>query len=143
MSRMHESITQTIINMSDGNLGALTILTELAAGQCPILPRKIAIITGLSVIVTLDNFEVYGDKVFLLFENCDKDLYKFKQFVGAIEYGILAPEQLKAFCKPIPLDRRFTVQQWHDLGLKLRESAEMHFESSINEGGSRHDDPIH
>ena len=80
--KITDSVRDIMVKMSEGNPGALTVLTLL------IKEDEMNLVTR---ILALDTMNLYGCKLYMLWNDCcDRDLEKVKDIIDAWQRGKLA-----------------------------------------------------
>ena len=86
--RTGDSIKDVIVNMSEGNMGALCLITSLLTygGEIDISNM----LGGMGNLLTLDLNGIYGSRIWMLFEDvCNEDLVKMVVVIRAVQLGII------------------------------------------------------
>ena len=79
---------EQIVNMSEGNPGAMTVLLN-------ILVHYQNNADGVNIITLLDTLEIRGSKIWMLFKDvCDQDLVKMIGVLKAHQLGFISKECL-------------------------------------------------
>ncbi|RNI27634.1 hypothetical protein EFA69_16075 [Rufibacter immobilis] len=85
---------EAIAVMSSGNPGALMALIEMAKHGHLVDPNQIA--GGFYYIMKLDQFEIYGSDIYVLFSDiCERKLHWLLATIKAPELGLINEEILK------------------------------------------------
>lgn len=99
MSRLTltDGTIEIFMKMSDGNPGAMTCLVEL-------LKKKdwYANIPGVMMILMLDSIGVYGEKLYMLWNDCcDRDLIKMELVIRNYQMGKLSTATILEHVAPV------------------------------------------
>jgi hypothetical protein len=80
--------------MSEGNIGPLNVLIELIKLNDTLDPG--GSLTGILIVLTLDDFEIYGPHIWVLYKDvCGQDIKKLVALVAACKLDILSPDKLR------------------------------------------------
>lgn len=101
MSRLNINMTiaENIINFTDGNPGAIATICELqkAVGD------KFA-----TFLITLDCMELYGSKIYMLWNDCCKrDISKVIEVLNCFEKGIIKQKDIDERIKNVGYGKSF------------------------------------
>jgi hypothetical protein len=97
MSRIQLKDTEkdVLIKMSDGNPGALTAMMEMLEKDKDIDPQ--AFRGGMSAILLLDTFEIYGTDIYILWnDQCNRDVRRLLMLLRAVQLGFIPDSLLQS-----------------------------------------------
>lgn len=104
---LNMSVSQMIIEMSDGIPGCLFVLMDLYT-KSPEIDKANAL-AGFGPIVALDSYRIYGSDVWILYKDiCGEKLYKLIAILRAMQLGNLPEETVHTLIadvsnyRPIP-----------------------------------------
>ena len=84
-----------MLKLAEGNPGALTVLRKILRDGNIIDPQAWSGNGGLAAIMNLDEYEIYGGRIWCLYKDvCDEDSLKFVAVLRAVQLGIITREQL-------------------------------------------------
>jgi hypothetical protein len=91
--KLEMSFNDAVFALSDGNPGAIKVLTDSMRMHKQIDPDSG--LGDLGLILNLDNFEIYGPRIWMLYKDlCGEDLPRTTAVVRAVQLGILPRETL-------------------------------------------------
>lgn len=97
MSRIEltDNGTTMLMKLAEGNPGALTVLMKILRDGNIIDPQAWSGNGGLAAILSLDEYEIYGGRIWCLHKDvCAEDSLKFVAVLRAVQLGIITREQL-------------------------------------------------
>lgn len=78
-----DTATEIILKLSDGNPGALTVIREM-------LSRQFHNVHGAMLILWLDEWEIYGSMIWVLFKDgCHEDFGLLERAIRSVQMGYL------------------------------------------------------
>jgi hypothetical protein len=94
---LNDTFLESIMKMSDGNPGALTVLMEIFKYSGAIDPNDY--MPGFGPILSLDTYGIYGSSIWVLYNDvCDRDIVKTIAVLRAAQLGFLDINTLKRAC---------------------------------------------
>lgn len=127
-----DSILDITVKMSDGNPGAIMALMELMNEHIRIEPQ--ALFSGISAIMLLDTWEIYGSSIYILFnDKCDRDASKMLLLISATQLGFFSSTELKELADDQCYKINLTPQKWSELSNKVN-GQEYKIESGLHNG---------
>lgn len=102
--KLTDSILDVVVNLSDGNPGAVRVLTELMAASPKVDPQSA--FGPLAPLLDLDNLDIYGPKIWIFFKDvCGKDIVNMLAAMRAVQLGLMPETKIKnAVATMSPLD---------------------------------------
>jgi hypothetical protein len=95
--KLTDSVTDIVTKMSDGNIGALTIIMQILSETDKIDPDNM--LGGLGVVLILDTYGIYGTDIYILNNDiCDRNLAKMLAVLRATQMGMFDSITLKNAC---------------------------------------------
>ena len=87
-----------LINMADGNPGAISALMEILKEGDAIDPQ--AFMGGLGAIMILDTWKIYGSDIYILFnDKCNRDVRQMLMLMRATQLGFFSHTKLQSRSK--------------------------------------------
>lgn len=84
-----------MMKMAEGNPGAVTALMAILRDGNIIDPQAWSGNGGLAAIMSLDEYEIYGGRIWCLYKDvCNKNILKCIAVIRAVQCGIITREQL-------------------------------------------------
>lgn len=99
MSRitLEDTAADSIVKMSDGNLGAAAVLVDIWKRGSEVDPQMF--MGGMGIIMLLDTYEIYGTDIYVLWNDiCKRDLIKTIAVIRSCQLGQLSQTILKDAC---------------------------------------------
>jgi len=95
--KMGDTLTQTIMRMSEGNPGAVQAMAVMMQNSVKIDPESA--LKEFSGIVSLDSFGIYGTAIYVLWSDiCGKDMPKMLAVLRSVQLGFFTREVLRDAC---------------------------------------------
>lgn len=96
---LEDSTLSTLVKMSDGNPGAMTVLSGLIKEVPQIDPQ--CALGGLMVVLVFDDLGIYGSDIWLLYKDvCDSDFVRLVGLLRGRQLGYCKESEIKdAICK--------------------------------------------
>lgn len=119
MSRLEHGMTlmDAILAMSDGNPGAISVLTEYSLKVESMDPEG-GLVCALR---SLDNLKLYGPEVWMLFKDvCGQNLWRFALILRAYQLGWTSYEDVRKAVTPDVLTEPWTEDYWRDTESSVR-----------------------
>jgi len=89
-----DTLQEGIVKMVDGNPGAVTVCVELLKFNERIQPEG-GKMGGMVYILALDEFEIYGSRIWMLFKDvCGEDIRKMAVVLVARSHGLITQKEL-------------------------------------------------
>lgn len=115
-----DSAISMMMKLSDGNPGALSVLTESFKNDERIDPDSI--FGKYGAMMLLDSFEIYGTDIYVLYNDiCNRDVVNFLAVLRATQLGLFSHRILKDACSRQDRSGRELVPV-EDLYLKVKET---------------------
>lgn len=93
-----DSIIDALVKLSDGNPGAINVLTGIVKHGSEIDRDSVG---PLFSILFLDTLELYGPSIWILYKKvCKQNLILFLAVIRACQLGIISEEDIKISLKP-------------------------------------------
>jgi hypothetical protein len=105
MGRIKQTVTNqmAIEILSNGNRSVVNILTRIVDVISIIDPDELINKTekqvGLGILQTLDKYQLYGNKIIILYNKCNKRPDRFIAILKAIEFEIVTKETINRITK--------------------------------------------
>lgn len=99
MSRLEltDTLQDAAIKMSGGNPGAINAITAMLVRGKDIDPQAFG--GGLSAVMLLDTYEIYGTDIYVLYSDiCGRDVARTLAVIRAAQLGMLSSNVLKDAC---------------------------------------------
>lgn len=105
---LHHSVLDIVMAMSEGNPGAVTVLTHMIKNGANVDPDDF--MGGLGAILGLDSHDIYGSDIWILYKDvCGESLVRVLTLLRAIQLGFMPERELKdAIAANAPL----SDEQW-------------------------------
>lgn len=95
--KLTDTTTNVLINMSEGNPGALTAMMELIKDEGKTDPDSA--FGGFGAILSLDSFGIYGTDIYVLWSDiCGRDIVKMQAVLRACQLGLFPTSTLTDAC---------------------------------------------
>lgn len=92
--KLDDNILQAFINFSDGNPGAISVLTQGYKHGPEIDPDSA--FGGLGIFIGLDNLDVYGSEIWMFYKDvCGENIAKVLGVLRAIQMGFVSNAKVK------------------------------------------------
>ncbi len=96
--KMGEGLQNSVINMAEGNPGALVAILNIIKEYELIDPE--AALGGAGFLLSLDDMEIYGSDIYVLFsDKCGGDIRRMIMLLRASQLGFLSRDKIKEMSK--------------------------------------------
>jgi hypothetical protein len=90
---LNDTLMDVFVKMSDGNPGALTVMSQLYQDVPTIDPMNI--MGGLGAIMELDSLGIYGPRIWMLYKDvCGQDVEKTNWMIRAVQLGVISESDI-------------------------------------------------
>jgi hypothetical protein len=90
---INDTLMDALVKMSEGNPGAITVLSRLVKEGGKI--DKLSFFGGLTHILLLDEYEIYGSKIWMLFKDvCKQNIEDMIYIIRSVQLGLTSKENL-------------------------------------------------
>lgn len=106
---LNDDVKTALFKLSEGNPGAINVMMQLLSNTEKVDPD--ALMGPLAHILTLDSFEIYGCKIWILYKDvCGEDIINTIAVIRAVQLGLLKKHVLIRTLDVIDsVDRRETM----------------------------------
>ena len=125
MSRMQltDSALEMIVEMSDGNPGAIQALGAIINQSAAIDPQSA--LGGMGPILSLDTHQIYGADIYVLYsDKCQRNVRKLLVLLRACQLGIMPESLLQSLAADQKREIELTTDEFNELDAKVCEKLE-------------------
>jgi hypothetical protein len=91
--KFYDTMESVLLKMSEGNPGAITVLTRLLKESEDIDPQDM--LGGLGKILYLDTLQIYGSRIWVLYKDvCGENLSKMVAVLRSVQLGDLSEKTI-------------------------------------------------
>ncbi len=120
MSRitLQDTTMDVVVNMSEGNPGALNCIMQILTEHEAIDPQ--ALMGGLGAVMMFDTWGIYGSHVYVLFnDHCKSDVRRLLMLIRATQLGHFSADKLCQMAADEMREICLTSEEWTDLDEKV------------------------
>jgi hypothetical protein len=101
-----------LMKMSEGNPGAITVMSELMNKESGIDPDSMFSKYGISTILSMDTHGIYGSDIWILFKDiCKQNLVNVIGILRAVQLGFLEESKLLSFIRNGSIEQEFLEEK--------------------------------
>lgn len=106
---LNDDIMSSIIKISDGNPGAISVIMQLVENNNRIDPDDIFSYMGIGFILTFDEYKIYGSDIWVLYKDqCNSDIRKLIMLFRAAQLGLTSMNKILEISKDNPNNIKLT-----------------------------------
>lgn len=112
--KLTDTLMDVMMNMSDGNPGAISALADLSHRSEEIDPDSA--LRAIGGILALDTYGIYGTEIYILWnDQCGKDTRKLLILLRATQMGKFSVSRLKQFAEDQMRSELISEEEWSRL----------------------------